>query len=169
MRMLLKGATMALALVGATLATTGTSNAAGFAVTTSDHGRDHRGTSVSFNFGDVAYGYQDGYWDNNRGWHNWRNDGEREYYRNHHRDNYRSGYHHRYRDQGWMGGDHSAVGVSFNFGDVAYGYQDGYWDNSHRWHTWRDRAEHDSYRSHHGNNYRSGNHDRYHGQGWQRN
>jgi hypothetical protein len=166
--MLLKGAAIALALVGTTFATAGPSNAQSFGVHSSDRGRDHGNTSVSFSFGDVAYGYQDGYWDNGHAWHNWRNDRDRQYYRDRYHDNYRNGYHHRYRGQGWMG-DRPAVGVSFNFGDVAYGYRDGYWDNSHAWHNWRNRGDHDNYRNHQGNNYRSGNHDRYRGQGWQRN
>ncbi|NIJ47934.1 hypothetical protein [Rhizomicrobium electricum] len=169
MRRLLKGAAIALVLAGATFATTGTSNAEGFAITTSDHGRDHRNTSVSVDFGNVAYGYRDGYWDNSHRWHNWRNSREHRDYRDHHRDSYRSGYHDRYSGQGWMGDDRSVTSVSFDFGDVAYGYRDGYWDNSHRWHNWRNRNDHDNYRNHQGNHYRNGNHDRYRGHGWQRN
>lgn len=168
MRMLLKGAAMALALAGTTFATAGTSNAAGFTISTSDRNHDRSATSVSLQFGDVAYGYRDGYWDNSHRWHSWRNTRDHQYYRDNYRDNYRNGYHHRYRDQGWMGNDRSAVGVSFNLGDVAYGYRDGYWDNSHRWHKWRNRGDHDSYRNHQGNNYRDGDHDRYRSQGWHR-
>ncbi len=33
------------------------------------------------------------------------------------------------------------VGVSLNLGDVAFGYQDGYWDHSHQWHNWRNQDE----------------------------
>ncbi len=102
MRMLLKGAAIALVLAGTGFAATGTSNAAGFAITTSDHGRDHRNTSVSFDFGNVAYAYQDGYWDNDHRWHRWRNSREHRDYRNEHRDNYRGGKHTRYHSQGWQ-------------------------------------------------------------------
>jgi hypothetical protein len=102
MRMLLKGAAIALALAGTTFAFAGTSSAAGFAITTSDHGRNHSGTSISFSFGDVAYGYRDGYWDNSHRWHNWRNRGDRDNYRRHHGGNYRNGHHNRYRGQGWQ-------------------------------------------------------------------
>lgn len=101
MRMLLKGAAIALALAGTALATTGTSGAGGFAISTSDRGRDHRGTTVSFDFGSVAFGYRDGYWDNDHRWHKWRNSRDHRDYRDQHRDNYRHGYHHRYRGQGW--------------------------------------------------------------------
>lgn len=101
MRMLLKGAAIALALAGTTLATAGTSNAEGFAITSSDRGRDHRATSVSLDFGNVAFGYRDGYWDNSHRWHKWRNRGDHDNYRDQHRDNYRNGQHRRYRGHGW--------------------------------------------------------------------
>ena len=49
----------------------------------------------------------------------------------------------------------SIAGVSINldFGNVAVGYQDGYWDNSHRWHQWRNDDEMHQYRSKHRHNY----------------
>ena len=31
--------------------------------------------------------------------------------------------------------------VSFDFGNVAIGYRDGYWDNGHRWHRWSERPD----------------------------
>ena len=102
MRMLLKGAAIALALAGTALATAGPSNAAGFAITTSNRGHDRATTGISFSFGDVAYGYQDGYWDNSHRWHKWRNSRDHRDYRNHHGNNYRSGNHSRYRGQGWQ-------------------------------------------------------------------
>jgi hypothetical protein len=101
MRILLKSAAIALALAGTMLATTGASCADGFAISTSNHGRDHARTGVTFSFGDVAYGYQDGYWDNNRRWHKWRNRHEHDSYRDQYRDNYRDGRHDRYRSHGW--------------------------------------------------------------------
>jgi heme-degrading monooxygenase HmoA len=67
----------------------------------SDRGRDNANSGFSFNFGDVAFAYRDGYWDNSHRWHKWRNSREHREYRNQHGDNYRNGYHHRYRGQGW--------------------------------------------------------------------
>jgi hypothetical protein len=101
MHMFLKGAAIALALAGATFATAGTANAQGISFGISDNGRHHSRSGVVFSFGDVAYGYQDGYWDNGHRWHRWRNHHDRDGYRRDHRDNYRHGYHHRYRGQGW--------------------------------------------------------------------
>lgn len=41
----------------------------------------------------------------------------------------------------------SAATVGFRIGDVAIGYNDGYWDNHHHWHHWRagemERFRHD--------------------------
>jgi hypothetical protein len=31
---------------------------------------------------------------------------------------------------------HDSTNVTLDFGTVAYGYNDGYWDNGHRWHAW---------------------------------
>jgi len=170
MRMFLKGAAIALVFAGTAFAGAGTAIAAGVTIGTSDHSRDHASSGLSISFGDVAYGYRDGYWDNDHRWHKWRNSREHRDYRNQHRDNYRSGYHHRYRDQGWIGRghDHARAGISFDFGDVAFAYRDGYWDNDHRWHKWRNGREHQDYRNRHGDNYRNGNHNRYRGNGWQR-
>ena len=102
MRMLLKSAAIALALAGTMLATTGASSADGFAISTSNHSRDHARTGVTFSFGDVAYGYQDGYWDNDRQWHRWNNRGDHDNYRRQYGDNYRHGNHNRYRHNGWQ-------------------------------------------------------------------
>jgi hypothetical protein len=102
MRMFLTGAAIALALAGTTLATTGTANAAGISIGISDNGRHHASTGITFSFGDVAIGYQDGYWDNSHRWHKWRNRGDHDNYRRQHGDNYRNGYHNRYRDNGWQ-------------------------------------------------------------------
>jgi len=103
MRMFLKGAAIALALAGTMLVAAGTANAAGITFTTNDRGRDHGSTGISISFGDVAYGYQDGYWDNGHRWHNWRNRHDRDNYRGQHGDNYRNGNHGRYSGQGWRG------------------------------------------------------------------
>jgi len=103
MRMFLKSAAIALALAGTTIVVAGTAGAAGVIFSTTDRGRDHGSTGISISFGDVAYGYRDGYWDNNHSWHKWRNRREHRDYRDQHGDNYRNGYHHRYRGQGWRG------------------------------------------------------------------
>lgn len=101
MRTLLKGLTIVLALAGTTVATAGASSAASFTISTSDRGRHHARTAISFSLGNVAFGYRDGYWDNDHRWHKWRNARDHRAYRDQHRDNYRDGYHHRYRGQGW--------------------------------------------------------------------
>jgi hypothetical protein len=171
MHVFFKGAAIVLALAGASFAIAGTANAAGFAVGVSDRGRDHASSGVSISFGDVAIGYRDGYWDNSHRWHKWRNNREHQDYRNQHGDNYRNGYHHRYRGQGWMsdrGRDQAINGISFNFGNVAFGYRDGYWDNDHSWHKWRNSREHRDYRNQHGDSYRNGYHNRYRDHGWQK-
>ena len=43
------------------------------------------------------------------------------------------------------------TGFSFRVGDVAFAYQDGYYDRSYRWHSWRHQRERDWYRA----NYRN--------------
>jgi hypothetical protein len=101
MRMLLKGTVIALALAGTALATTGASSADGFTISTSNHGRGHTTTGISIDFGNVAFAYRDGYWDNDHRWHKWRNAREHREYRDRHGDNYRGGNHRRYRGQGW--------------------------------------------------------------------
>ena len=60
----------------------------------------------------------------------------------------------------------SGVGVSFNLGNVAFGYQDGYWDRDHHWHHWRNSREARRYRSEHGDQYHRWRHDRDSDQGW---
>jgi hypothetical protein len=60
------------------------------------------------------------------------------------------------------------IGVGLDFGTVAYGYQDGYWDNDHRWHNWQNDDEMQRYRNARGNHYNDYRHDRDHDQGWHR-
>ena len=57
-------------------------------------------------------------------------------------------------------------GFSFNTGDVAFAYRDGYWDRYHRWHYWHDRDQWRWYRAHYGNSYYDWDHDRYGDNGW---
>jgi len=47
-------------------------------------------THFSFSIGNVAMGYNDGYYDRNRRWHAWRNAQERNWYRAHYSRNFRS-------------------------------------------------------------------------------
>jgi hypothetical protein len=51
----------------------------------------------------------------------------------------------------------SAAGISINFGNVATGYSDGYWDSGHKWHAWR-RGELARYRTEHRDTYHSYRH-----------
>lgn len=102
MGIFLKAAVLALTLGGAICASTSIANGNDFVIRTSDRGRDHGNASVSFNFGNVAFAYRDGYWDNDHRWHKWRNNREHRDYRDNHRDNYRDGYHRRYHGQGWQ-------------------------------------------------------------------
>lgn len=61
-----------------------------------DYGRRGGGdASFSIQFGNVVFGYSDGYYDRDRRWHGWRSDAERNWYRQHRR----SSYHHMNRDR----------------------------------------------------------------------
>jgi hypothetical protein len=53
-------------------------------------------------------------------------------------------------------------GFSFRLGDVGVAYNDGYYDQSHRWHAWRHSRERNWYRAHYRNQYRGYRHDRDH-------
>ena len=53
-------------------------------------------TSFSFRVGDVAMGFNDGYYDRYHRWHHWRNAREHRWYRANYADNYRQ-----YRHRGW--------------------------------------------------------------------
>lgn len=79
------------------------------------------------------------------------------------RDNDRHGYsdHHRH--------DRDNAQVSVDFGSIAYGYSDGYWDNTHRWHQWPNGNERDNYRNYRGSHYNDWNHDRDGDDGWRDN
>ena len=59
--------------------------------------------SFSFNTGDVAFAYSDGYWDQNRQWHRWRNSREAREYRARYDHNYYHRKHTRERNRGWRG------------------------------------------------------------------
>lgn len=58
------------------------------------------------------------------------------------------------------------VHVTFDPGNVAYGYTDGYWTRDHHWHTW-DKPEYvEIYRKHPGAHYYEYRHDRDRDMGW---
>jgi hypothetical protein len=57
--------------------------------------------SFSFNTGDVAFAYTDGYWDHAHVWHEWAGPREVEEFRVRYADRYHDWDHHRDRDEGW--------------------------------------------------------------------
>lgn len=54
------------------------------------------------------------------------------------------------------------VGLTLNFGDVAIGYRDGYWDSHHQWHKWRHDDDYRNYSRAHPDRYRDMRHDEDH-------
>ena len=70
--------------------------------------------SFSFNTGDVAFAYSDGYWDHNHNWHRWRNAREHREYRRHYGDRYYARRHDRERNMGWRDDDHDGVPNRFD-------------------------------------------------------
>jgi hypothetical protein len=68
----------------------------------------------------------------------------------------------------YYGNDRQNGAVTIQFGNIAYGYRDGYWDNGHRWHRWHHRNDYRGYRDQNGSNYHDMNHDREDNNGWQR-
>ena len=56
--------------------------------------------------------------------------------------------------------------ITFDFGNVAVGYSDGYWDNAHHWHKWRNARYAREYRTKYHDNYHAMRHDRAPNQGW---
>ena len=75
--------------------------------------------AFSFNTGDVAFAYSDGFWDQNRQWHGWSNDRERREYRNQYGQNYKAMRHSSYKHQGWRDdhGDNGNHGRQDHDGD----------------------------------------------------
>ncbi len=59
-----------------------------------------------------------------------------------------------------------SVAFSFDIGNVRMAYSDGYWDNDHRWHPWRNPREHRMYRERYRDRYTHGRHHRYRNAGW---
>lgn len=93
MNMFFKGAAVALALAGASLATTANAD---------DYGRDRAGANVTLGFGNIAFAYRDGYWDNDHRWHRWHSRRDYRSYRHDHGDNYHDWNHDRDDDNGWQ-------------------------------------------------------------------
>ncbi len=54
----------------------------------------------------IAYGYNDGYWDRDHKWHDWRDREEAEKWRAENRDHFYAWNHDRDRDMGWRESDH---------------------------------------------------------------
>ena len=52
--------------------------------------------------------------------------------------------------------------ISFDFGNVAIGYRDGYRDQNQRYHRWAHKRDAQTYRTQHSENYRDMNHNRDH-------
>ena len=113
--------------------------------------RDRDNVSVSVSFGGAAFGYEDGYYDNERRWHEWRDDDERAWYQENYgptyygmsryddRDDYRRDWREGRRAD-WRG-DRGDADFSISLGNVVFGYEDGYYDNGRRWHSWRNDKE----------------------------
>jgi len=55
---------------------------------------------------------------------------------------------------------------SFNTGNVAFAYSDGYWDHSHQWHTWRNAREAREYRTRYAATYKNSRHTHEANNGW---
>lgn len=71
--MTIKTTAALIAIIGATVAMSGTANAA---------------PRVTFDFGNVSLGYSDGYYDNDHHWHRWAHRHDAEQYRSMHAENY---------------------------------------------------------------------------------
>ncbi len=78
--------------------------------------RSTGGITFSIQLGNAVFGYSDGYYDQNRRWHRWRNSQERRWYQSNHRDAFYNMRHDRDNDrnrrdwrsgkrQDWRGGD----------------------------------------------------------------
>ena len=53
----------------------------------------------------------------------------------------------------------TAVGISFDIGNVAVGYSDGYMGNDHQYHPWAHRSDAEQYRAAHLDRYHAYRHD----------
>lgn len=64
---------------------------------------------LSFDAGNVAFAYSDGYWDHDRRWHSWRSPYEARWYRDNYRHNYWNHRHSRAYNMGWRDMDRDGV------------------------------------------------------------
>lgn len=94
MTLIFKSAAIALVLAGSTLASGCMSDR------DANSGRNHR-ESGYVDFGNVTVGYQDGYWDNRRTWHQWNDDRHRQSYRDYRGSRYSDWNHDRDGGDGW--------------------------------------------------------------------
>jgi hypothetical protein len=53
----------------------------------------------------------------------------------------------------------AAIHLGFDFGNVAIGYSDGYYDHSHHWHNWRRHDDMLAWRRDHFRDYHEWRHD----------
>lgn len=58
------------------------------------------------------------------------------------------------------------VSVTFDAGNIAYGYNDGYWDRNHTWHAWPNAQAQSDYRAHYASHYYDKRHDADKDAGW---
>ncbi len=56
--------------------------------------------------------------------------------------------------------------VTFDAGNVAFAYNDGWWDHDHHWHKWTNAKELSAYRRDHAADYHAWKHDRDKDLGW---
>lgn len=53
----------------------------------------------------------------------------------------------------------AAVGISFDIGNVAVGYSDGYYDHDHHWHRWAHHADMQRWQHEHASDWHNWRHD----------
>ena len=68
-----------------------------------------QGFAFSFNTGDVAFAYRDGYWDRSHRWHSWRNAREAREFRRAYNHRYYPYPRHYYRNMGWRDDDRDGI------------------------------------------------------------
>ncbi len=142
LRTALKGAAIALALVGTAIAATGSASAQTVYYGNDPYAGSYNGQGGYYNNDPYSSDYRNGY---NRDGYGYNRDGDGRY-----------GY----------GRDRTANAFSLLLATIAFGYRDGYWDRRHHWHHWRHSSDYQYYRDH-GSNYYGYNHDRYDNNGWQ--
>ena len=135
-KQVIKGAAIAIVLAGTATGTTGTASAHDPNV------NDYNGQSGSYNNDPNRGGYDNRY------------------------DNGRNGYN-GHDNRGFTQGRGRGNSVlSILFGNIAYGYRDGYWDHRHAWHSWNNGDDSRRYRNQNGQNFRDYDHTRDPNQGW---